>query len=202
MAATSSRWEVTADGNPIDHRWLSFYLGMQFVQVSGAVPAGFPNPQGLPVIESMELVQVRTGMDEVGSFTSSSEIYNGTHHIIDQAMQSNAHHVLTDCPHREKLGWLEVSYLMARSFQYRLDTAAWVNKLLRDIRDAQHPNGRVETVAPSYPGFRGAMTFTVEWGAAAGILPWLQYEWTGDLQVLRDNLDMMKRFSGYLGSRS
>ncbi len=195
-------WEVTTDGNPIDHRWLSFYLGMQFVEVTGAAPAGHPNPQGLPVLESMELVQVRTGMDEVGSFTSSSEVYNGTHHIIDQAMQANAHHVMTDCPHREKLGWLEQTYLMARSFQYRYDTAAWFNKILRDIRDAQLPSGRVLTVAPSYPTFREGFHYTVEWGAAAVILPWRQYEWTGDLHVLRDNLDMMRQFTADVGNEA
>ncbi len=197
-------WEFITDGRTREHQWQSFYLGMQFVEVSGAVPKGRPNPTGLPVIEAMKLVPVRTGLTPVGAFSSSSELFNGTHRIIDWAMQANAHHVLTDCPHREKLGWLEVPYLMAPSFQYRYDTEAWFNKILRDIRDAQEPDGRVLTVAPSYPAgrFPDKFNFTVEWGAAAVLLPWQQYEWSGNPEVLRENWDMMRRFTEFTATQA
>jgi hypothetical protein len=137
---------------------------------------------------------------EAGTFRSSSELYNGTHRIIDAAMRANMSWVMTDCPHREKLGWLECSYLLAPSFQYRYDNRAWFAKIARDIRDAQEPSGRVLTVAPSYPAgkFPGDFNWTVEWGAAAVMLPWLHYEWYGDPQILRDNFDMMCRFTDYL----
>jgi hypothetical protein len=192
--------DLITDGQPLVHQWVSFYLGMQFVEVSGAVPEGRPNPTGLPVIQTLALVPVRTGLPEVGSFECSSELFNGTHRIIDWAMQANSSHVLTDCPHREKLGWLEVAYLMAPSFQYRYDCGDWFNKILRDIRDAQEPGGRVLTVAPSYPAgrFPDQFNWTVEWGAAAVLLPWHQYEWSGDPRVLRENFDMMRRFTDYL----
>jgi hypothetical protein len=80
------------------------------------------------------------------------------------------------------------------------DCSAWFNKILRDLRDAQEPSGRVLTVAPSYPAgrFPGAFDWTVEWGAAAVLLTWQQYQWTGDPQVLRDNFEMMRRFTDYL----
>jgi hypothetical protein len=112
-------------------------------------------------------------------------------------MRSNTSHVLTDCPHREKLGWLECAYLLAPTFQYRYDCRGWFDKILRDIRDAQEADGRVLTVAPSYPAgrFTGAFNWTVEWGAAAVLLPWRQFEWSGDPQVLRENFDMMRRFT-------
>ena len=84
----------------------------------------------------------------------SSDLFNRTHRLIDWAMRSNTSHVLTDCPHREKLGWLECAYLLAPSFQYRYDCRDWFAKILRDIRDAQEPSGRVLTVAPSYPAGR------------------------------------------------
>jgi len=192
--------EIVTDGKPLTHQWASFYLGMQFVEVTGAVPAGQANPAGLPVVRRMELVNVRAGLAGAGTFRSSSELYNGTHRIIDAAMRANMSWVMTDCPHREKLGWLECSYLLAPSFQYRYDTRAWFAKIAGDIRDAQEPSGRVLTVAPSYPAgkFPGDFNWTVEWGAAAVMLPWLHYEWYGDPQILRDNFDMMCRFTDYL----
>ena len=192
--------DIITDGKPLTHQWSSFYLGMQFVEVTGAVPVGHPNPQGLPVIRRMELVNVRAGLPEVGTFHSTSEIYNGTHRIIDAAMRANMSWVMTDCPHREKLGWLECSYLLAPSFEYRYDTRQWFSKIARDIRDAQEPSGRVLTVAPGYPAgkFPGDFNWTLEWGAAAVMLPWLHYEWYGDPQILRDNFDMMRRFTDYI----
>jgi alpha-L-rhamnosidase len=197
-------WELVTDGQPLVHQWSSFYLGMQFVEVAGAVPAGVANPDGLPVIESMELIHVRTALPEVGTFESSSDVFNGTHALIDWAMRSNMSHVLTDCPHREKLGWLECAYLLAPSFAYRYDCRDWFEKIARDIRDAQEPSGRVLTVAPSYPAgrFPDAFNWTVEWGAASVLLPWEHYRWYGDARILRDNFDMMRRFTDYIGTEA
>ncbi|MFN3409288.1 MAG: alpha-L-rhamnosidase N-terminal domain-containing protein [Limisphaerales bacterium] len=196
--------ELVTDGRRLTNQWNSFYLGMQFVEVTNAVPKGKPNPNGLPVIESLELIHVRTALPEAGTFTSSSPVFNGTHRVVDWAMQANANHVLTDCPHREKLGWLEVAYLMAPSFLYRYDSDAWFQKILRDIRDAQEPSGRVLTVAPSYPAgrFPDKFNWTVEWGAAAALLPWHLYEWSGDPAVLRENFPMMRRFTDYIGTEA
>jgi hypothetical protein len=192
--------DLIADGQTLDCPWTFFYLGMQFVEVAGAVPEGHANPAGRPVIRRMELAHVRSALPEVGSFQSSSDLYNRTHRLIDWAMRSNASYVLTDCPHREKLGWLECSYLLAPSLLDRFDGRDWVAKICRDIRDAQEPSGRVLTVAPSYPAgrFPGAFNWTVEWGAAAVLLPWHHYEWYGDPQILRDNFDMMRRFADYI----
>ncbi len=192
--------DLVTDGKPLTHQWGSFYLGMQFVEVTGAVPSGQANPENLPVIRKLELVNVRDGLPEAGTFHCSSDLYNGTHRIIDAAMRANLSWVMTDCPHREKLGWLECSYLLAPSFEYRYDARDWLAKIAHDIRDAQEPSGRVLTVAPSYPAgkFPGDFNWTVEWGAAAVMVPWLHYEWYGDPQILRDNLDMMRRFTDYI----
>jgi hypothetical protein len=177
---------------------------MQFVEVTGAVPAGHANPQGLPVIRRMELVNVRAGLAQAGTFHCSSELYNGTHRIIDAAMRANMSWVMTDCPHREKLGWLECSYLLAPSFQYRYDCRTWLAKIAHDVRDAQESSGRVLTVAPSYPAgrFPGDFNWTVEWGATAALLPWLHYEWYGDPQILRDNFNQMCQFTDYIGTQA
>lgn len=192
--------DLVGDGQPIAHQWISYYLGMQFVEISGAVPEGRPNPRSLPVIRSLELVHVRAALPEAGTFQCSSDSFNATHRLIDWAMRSNTSHVLSDCPHREKLGWLECAYLLAPSFQYRYDCRDWFDKILRDIRDAQEPSGRVLTVAPSYPAHRfpGAFDWTVEWGAAVVFLPWHQYQWSGDKRILRDNFDAMRRFTDYI----
>jgi len=186
------------------HQWVFFYLGMQFVEVTGAVPEGEANPGKLPVIHRLELVPVRAGLAETGSFSCSSELYNRTHQLIDSAMRANMSWVMTDCPHREKLGWLECSYLLQPSFMYRYQGSEWFRKIAGDIRDAQEPSGRVLTVAPSYPAgrFRGAFNWTVEWGAAAVLVPWQHYLWFGDKASLSANYDMMRCFTDVIGSEA
>ncbi len=42
--------------------------------------------------------------------------------------------VLTDCPHREKLGWLEEAHLMQYSVQYRYNLARLYEKTFNDMR--------------------------------------------------------------------
>jgi len=194
--------DLVADGGPLMRQWMSFYLGMQYVEVAGAVPEGHANPNQLPVIRRLELIHVRTALPESGAFHSSSELYNRTHRLIDWAMRSNTSHVLTDCPHREKLGWLECAYLLAPSFEYRYDCREWFGKIARDIRDAQEPSGRVLTVAPSYPQrrFPSAFGYTLEWGAAAVLLPWQHYQWYGDPAILRESFDSMGRFTDFVGT--
>jgi len=196
--------DLITDGQALTNQWTFFYLGMQFVEVSGAVPAGEANPDNLPVIRRLELVPVRAGLAEVGSFTTSSDLYNRTHQLIDAAIRANMSWVMTDCPHREKLGWLECAYLLQPSFTYRYEGREWFAKIARDLRDAQEPSGRELTVAPSYPAgrFPGAFNWTVEWGAAAVLVPWQHYVWFEDRQVLSANFDMMRRFTDFIGTEA
>ena len=60
------------------------------------------------------------------------------------------------------------------------------------------------TVAPSYPAgrFSGGFDWTVEWGAAAVLLPWHHYQWYGDPGILRDSFDSMKRFTDFIGTEA
>ncbi len=54
--------DLITDGQALTNQWTFFYLGMQFVEVSGAVPEGEANPDNLPVIRRLELVPVRAGL--------------------------------------------------------------------------------------------------------------------------------------------
>jgi hypothetical protein len=174
------------------------YSGFQYLQVEGAVPAGRPNPAGLPVVEELISIHVRNTARSVGSFECSEDLFNRTDRIIDWAVRANLSHVLTDCPHREKLGWLEVSYLMGPSIAGRYDIARFYRKVARDCADSQREDGLVPTVAPAYPAFGGGFAYTPEWGAAAVVVPWQVFQWTGDRSVLAENFEPMSRFVDYM----
>lgn len=170
------------------------YSGFQYLQVNGAVPHGHPNPDHLPVIEELVSQHVRASLPAVGQFECSLPLFNRIDRIIDWAVRGNLAHVLTDCPHREKLGWLEVAYLMGPSIAGRYDVRRFYRKISRDCADAQEPGGRVPTVAPAFPAFSGGFAYTPEWGAAAVVLPWLLHEWYGDTDTLERAYPAMRAF--------
>lgn len=192
-------WEYTLRGGAAESWAPRFnYSGFQYVQVEGAVPQGRSNPRNLPVIEELVSVHVRNAAPTAGRFECSEPLFNAIDRNIDWAVRSNLSHVLTDCPHREKLGWLEVSYLMGPSIAGRYDVSGFYSKIARDCKDSQAPDGMVPTVAPAYPAFNGGFAYTPEWGAAAVIIPWQLYQWYGDHAVLAANYESMRGFVQYM----
>ena len=63
--------------------------------------------------------------------------------------------VLTDCPHREKLGWLEQFHLNGPAIRYEFDTARIFTKGMNDMADAQTDEGLVPNIAPGIHGLQG-----------------------------------------------
>ncbi len=185
------------------HQIVFCYVGARYVEVQGAVPAGDPNPDHLPVITALEQVHVRADCPEVGEFKSSSDLHNKAEDLILWAIRSNMAHVPTDCPHREKNGWLEQNWHMARSLSYRFDIQGWFTKVCRDIADAQQPDGHVPTNSPNYlvgvPP-HGFWNNAPEWGISSVLVPWHLYEWYGDRQILESSFESARRYVDYLTS--
>lgn len=194
----------TARGDGSSETWHPqfTYYGFRYVEVEGAVPVGESNPGALPEVIDITGLHTRNSAAQVGTFACSDPLFNKIHTLIDWAVRSNMASVLTDCPHREKLGWLEVTHLMGGSIQYRYDISRLYAKQVNDMRTAQHANGMVPTIAPQYVTFSPDFIDTPEWGIAFVIIPWNLYEWYGDLAPLRDNYERMKRYVDYLGSRA
>ncbi len=186
---------------PEEHQILFCYVGCQYVGVTGAVPEGYPNPGTLPVIKSLELVHVRADCPIVGTFSCSSELQNRAHAMIDWSIRSNMSYVATDCPHREKNGWLEQAWHMARAISYGYDIRRWYEKIARDIRDTQLPDGHIPTNCPNYLvgiGPHGYWNEAPEWGIAGVLVPWHLYEWYGDTNALEVSYESMKKYIDYL----
>ena len=178
------------------------YYGFRYVQVEGAVPAGSPNPEDLPVITGLQMLHTRNSSPVSGSFKCSSELFNSIYNLIGWAIRSNLASVATDCPHREKLGWLEQTHLMGNSIKYVYDIHNLYNKMIDDMIEAQLDNGLVPDIAPEYVEFAGGFRDSPEWSSACIILPWDLYEWYGDIEAVRKAYPMMKKYLDYLGKLS
>ncbi len=184
------------------------YYGFRYLQVKGALPESKIQPNALtnkPVILSLRGLHIRNAAKQVGVFSSSNELFNKTFSLIDWAIKSNMVSVFTDCPHREKLGWLEQVHLMGNSVRYNYDAAPLFRKALQDMKHSQTATGLIPEIAPEYVKFEyGGDMFrdSPEWGSSGIIMPWYLYQWYGDQSVLGEYYPMMKKYIAYLGTKA
>lgn len=196
-------YEYTLSGNGEEtwHPRFSYY-GFRYIQVEGAVLEGQPNPDNLPVLTKLNSCFIYNSAEEVSSFECSNSLFTDTHRLIERAERSNMQSVLTDCPHREKLGWLEQDHLCGPSLLYNYDMTRYVPKVIRDITDTQKQDGMVPTTAPQYVSFGNLFDDSPEWGSTLIILPFMYYGMYGDSTLITNNYTAMRRYVDYLTSRA
>lgn len=178
------------------------YYGFRYVQVEGASPKKTDSPSDLPEMIDLKMLHTRNSAPISGTFECSNELFNRIFSLIDWSIRSNLQSLLTDCPHREKLGWLEVTQLMGNSIHFNYDIYHFYTKMVNDMIQSQTTDGLVPDIAPEFVKFGGSFRDSPEWGSASIILPWLLYEWYGDSSVLEKAWPMMLRYVSYLKSKS
>jgi alpha-L-rhamnosidase len=171
------------------------YFGFQYLYVQGAEqePAN-----GAPQLLQVGADFITSASEPVGAFKCNLPLFNDIDDMIDRSVRSNLQHVLTDCPHREKLGWLEVAHLMGPSIFYRYDARNLYRKICQDTTESQLESGMVPDIAPEYTRFSAGFFESAEWGSASVQLPWLLYRWYGDDEVLSRQYDTMAKYTRYL----
>ncbi|HZC69560.1 MAG TPA: family 78 glycoside hydrolase catalytic domain [Jatrophihabitans sp.] len=170
------------------------YHGFRYIQVEG-LPAA-------PGTDAISALVTRAANESAGSFSCSNDLLNGIHRIIDRAVQSNMFSVLTDCPHREKLGWMEEDHLVFEAVARNYDVAAYGNDLVQAMADAQLPNGLVPDIAPEYTVFSGGFRDDPNWGSAIVLVSLALYRAYGDTDVLARFYPNMQRYVDYLTGKA
>lgn len=177
-----------------------FYQGCRYLQVE-LNPA--PGDTVLPVVHALTGKVVHSSATPIGNFQCSNDLFNKIYDLVRWAQRSNMMSVLTDCPAREKLGWLEQYHLNGPSLRYNFDLLNLFAKSMNDMADGQMDDGFVPNIAPEYfhagaeirkNGFRNSP----EWGSSFIIVPWQQYLFSGDVSLIRRYYDRMKRYLGFL----
>lgn len=198
-------YTLKGEGKEQWHPRFSYY-GFRYIQLEGAVLEEMENPDGLPVVEQINACFVHNQAAAIAEFESSNPIFNAAHRLIHNAVRSNMQAVWTDCPHREKLGWLEQVHLNGPGLLYNYDLTTYLPKVLRDIADTQRPDGMIPTTAPNYVIFEGPFMDdfhdSPEWSATVVVAPFLYYETYGDDRLIRTYYPTMRRWVDYLTSRA
>ncbi len=207
-------WSYTLRGDPDGESWQPAfsYYGFRYLQVEWSGTALPPERDGLnaasiPAAHLLDLyaVPITSAGDPAGTFSSSSELLNRIHALIVAAMHNNEVSLFTDCPHREKLGWLEQTHLVADALMFNNDLDGLYRATARNIADAQGSDGMVPTIAPQFVKFGPKYPVyddSPEWGSAAILAPWAAYRHYGDKAELARAYPVMQRYLSYLISRA
>ncbi|MGI6401107.1 MAG: alpha-L-rhamnosidase N-terminal domain-containing protein [Thermoguttaceae bacterium] len=180
------------------------YWGFQYVYIDGPVEYQPNQEKAIEAstdktqIISIEADRVGADLERVGSFDSDGAWLNEIDLMIDRSIRSNIVSLMTDCPHREKLGWLEETHLMGPSILYRYNIQTLYRKICRDMSEAQLDDGMIPDIAPEYTRFVEGFFWSAEWSSACVQIPWLLYRWYGDTQIIAQQYDTMDRYVRYM----
>lgn len=177
-----------------------FYQGCRYLQVELSPAMG---DTVLPIVEELTGKVVHSSATPIGTFQCSNDLFNQIYTLVRWAQRSNMMSMMTDCPAREKMGWLEQYHLNGPSLRYNFDLLTLFGKSMNDMSDGQLEDGFIPNIAPELfhagaeirnNGFRNSP----EWGSSFIIVPWQQYLFSGDVSLIRTYYDRMKRYLGFL----
>jgi alpha-L-rhamnosidase len=169
------------------------YHGFQYVQVTG-----FP---GKPTLDNLRGRVVHTSFERAGHFECSNELFNKIQHNTLWSYISNFHGYPTDCPHREKNGWTGDAHLAAEQGLYNFAPAAAYTKWMSDFKDEQRESGELPGIVPT-SGWGYHWGNGPAWDSAYVLIPWYLYQYCGDVRILAEHYDRLKRYVDYLTSKS
>ncbi|GAA4798925.1 family 78 glycoside hydrolase catalytic domain [Streptomyces ziwulingensis] len=165
------------------------YHGFRYLELRGV-------PEGAKV--SVRGKVLRTANASAGEFTSSDPLINDIHGLIRRSIEGNMMSVLTDCPSREKLGWLEQNQLVFPALAGNFDMEAYLRKIVRDMADAQDADGLIPSTVPEYTSLPGSYRNESNWGGAFVLVPWQLYTTYGDKDTLETYYPRMKEYAAFL----
>ncbi|WP_162304498.1 family 78 glycoside hydrolase catalytic domain [Maribellus luteus] len=163
------------------------YHGFQFVEVQGL--------QRNPDKGILEARVVASDLPRTGHFACSNPMLNQLYRNINRSHMGNMHGVPTDCPQRdERCGWMGDVYIFAQTSMFNRDMAAFYNKWMIDVLDAQSERGTFPDIAPHPFGLEKHFTNSPGWADAAIRLPYLMYLNYGDKKILEEHFDAYARY--------
>lgn len=166
------------------------YRGFRYMEVTG-----LPKAPGKRTIVSRVL---HNAGKMTGEFECGHDLINRILGNVRWGLRSNLHSVPTDCPQRdERLGWMGDAQAFAPTSLWLMDLAGFYGKWMRDVVDSQQPNGAVTGVSPIIVIGRDTDARSA-WADAVSIVPWRVYEYAGDLRIIEESYDAIKRWVEYM----
>ena len=169
------------------------FQGFRYIKVEG-----FP---GKLDPDDFTAVAMYSDMQPTGTFSCSNPLINQLQHNIQWGQKGNFLDVPTDCPQRdERLGWTGDAQVFSRTATFNMNVDNFFAKWLKDVAADQFSSGSVPFVIPNVLGPQAGGS--TGWADVSTIIPWNIYLAYGDVRVLENQYESMKRWVDFMTSKS
>ena len=187
-AALTTDQYILKGGDEVIQPRFTFH-GYRYLEITGI-------PQAIPVGDIKGLV-ISSVNELSSSYETSDPLVNKLWQNITWSLRSNFLSIPTDTPARnERMGWSGDISVFSKTATYLTDANSFLRRHLLAMRDVQDDNGRFTDVAPLGGGFGGTL-----WGSAGIVVAWETYRQYGDIQLLGEHFDAMKKYINFLESK-
>ncbi len=162
------------------------YHGFRYIRIEGLDEIN---------IDNFTACVMHTDLEKTGAFSCSDDKINRLFQNIDWTLRANFFDIPTDCPQRdERLGYTGDTEIFLPTAVFHRNTALFIRKWLRDVATEQTDEFGVPLSAPDILKTHACMSI---WHEAATIVPWILWETYGDISVLTEQYESMKKSVEY-----
>lgn len=195
------RIEYISGGEPAVYEGHFTFQGFRYIRVEGVTQLR---------AEDYTAVVLSTEKDNAGSFCCSDERLNRLYENTRWSQRANMISIPTDCPQREKAGWLGDIQVYTRTAMLNEDLTPFLTRWLRNMTLEQKPNGSLPMVTPLAGAYVGQYMMQEQqgqcpgaaapagWSDAAVLVPWYIYQITGNTVLLQEQYETMKRWCDFV----
>lgn len=182
--------KVICNGREFTFQPKFVYHGFRFVEIVGL--RGKPDPADFQAVFVHQAIRRRT------EFSCSDDLINWIFEAGIRAVYSNLFYSLTDCPTREKYGWMNDAQASAEQLCLNFDMKKFFRKWMVDITDSMKEDGDLSAVVPT-AGY-GYGHGPVADGALFEI-PYRIYQVYGDETAMRQAIPYWERAFAFLDGK-
>lgn len=149
--------------------------------------------------KTVEVLVIHSDIPVSSAFSSDRPVLDWLYAATVRSLLANMHAgVISDCPHRERLGYTGDGQLTCDTALLLLSAEPLYEKWLLDIADGQDPEtGHIQHTAPFYGGGGGPGG----WGCAIVTVPYFLFRHTGRTDVVKTFFPNMEKWVSYMESR-
>ena len=150
-------------------------------------------------VDDFTAIAVYSDMEETVDFDCSNPLINKFVENTRWSAKNNHADVPTDCPTRERHGWTGDAQIFCDSASYFFDYTSFARKYLKDMCDGQRKNGVFRQITPvgGIDFYMNSMDGSAGWSDAGVLIPYRIYKKYGDIRILEENYDAMRRYARF-----
>ena len=179
--------KAIASGKRDTFKPLFSYHGFRYVLIKGLDDA--------PEAKDIKAYFIHNDIERRSEFKCGNPVIQYIYDAGIKSTYSNMFWALTDCPTREKLGWMNDAQASIEQTLINFDIVPFYNKWFEDIKADMCEDGALHAVVPSH-------TWGRDWGPVCDLmlyeLPYRAYLYTGDKSMLVGAIEYFDRYLAFL----